>query len=94
MVVGYARSTPHDQYFYDKPREMIAGEVPVPALTGRNLSQAGILAARSGLSVRVEGKRHDAHVIRDYSPRVYSPRDHSPWPNRPQRACGIGHECP
>ena len=32
MVVGYARSTPHDQYFYDKPREMIAGEVPAPAL--------------------------------------------------------------
>ena len=32
MVVGFARSTPHDQYFYDKPREMIAGEVPVPVL--------------------------------------------------------------
>jgi len=27
LVLGYARSTPHDQYFYDKPREMIAGEV-------------------------------------------------------------------
>jgi hypothetical protein len=33
MVVGYARNTPHDQYFYDKPREMIAGEVPAPSLT-------------------------------------------------------------
>jgi hypothetical protein len=32
MVIGYARSTPHDQYFYDKPREMIAGEVPAPAV--------------------------------------------------------------
>jgi len=32
IVVGYARSTPHDQYFYDKPREMIAGEVPAPAV--------------------------------------------------------------
>jgi replicative superfamily II helicase/predicted nucleic acid-binding Zn-ribbon protein len=31
LVVGYARSTPHDQYFYDKPDEMIAGEVPVPS---------------------------------------------------------------
>ena len=31
MVIGYARNTPHDQYFYDKPREMIAGEVPAPA---------------------------------------------------------------
>jgi len=33
LVLGYARSTPHDQYFYDKPREMIAGEVPAPALS-------------------------------------------------------------
>jgi hypothetical protein len=32
LVLGYARSTPHDQYFYDKPAEMIAGEVPAPAL--------------------------------------------------------------
>lgn len=33
IVLGYARSTPHDQYFYDKPREMIAGEVPAPAVS-------------------------------------------------------------
>ena len=33
LVLGYARSTPHDQYFYDKPREMIAGEVPAPAMS-------------------------------------------------------------
>lgn len=32
LVLGYARSTPHDQYFYDRPAEMIAGEVPAPAL--------------------------------------------------------------
>ncbi len=32
LVVGYARSTPHDQYFYDHPEEMIAGEVAAPAL--------------------------------------------------------------
>ena len=33
LVLGYARTTPHDQYFYDKPREMIAGEVrPRPCL--------------------------------------------------------------
>lgn len=31
LVVGYARSTPHDQYFYDQPEEMISGEVPAPA---------------------------------------------------------------
>jgi replicative superfamily II helicase len=36
MVVGYARNTPHDQYFYDKPREMIAGEVPAPSLNVGN----------------------------------------------------------
>ncbi len=33
MVVGYARSTPHDQYFFERPREMIAGEVPAPVLS-------------------------------------------------------------
>ena len=33
LVVSYARSTPHDQYFFDKPREMIAGEVPAPAVS-------------------------------------------------------------
>ena len=32
MVVGYARSTPHDQYF-DRPEEMIAGEVPAPIIS-------------------------------------------------------------
>lgn len=32
LVVGYARSTPHDQYFYDHPEEMISGEVPAPTL--------------------------------------------------------------
>lgn len=33
LVVGYARSTPHDQYFYDQPAEMISGQVPAPALS-------------------------------------------------------------
>ncbi len=32
LVLGYARSTPHDGYFYDHPEEMIAGEVPAPGL--------------------------------------------------------------
>ncbi len=36
LVVGYARSTPHDQYFYDRPHEMIAGEVPTPCLSLAN----------------------------------------------------------
>jgi hypothetical protein len=30
LVVGYARATPHDQYFYDHADEMIAGAVPPP----------------------------------------------------------------
>jgi hypothetical protein len=36
LVVGYARSTPHDQYFYDHPEEMISGEIPAPALSLSN----------------------------------------------------------
>src|SRR5262249_16649147 len=36
LVVGYARSTPHDQYFYDRPAEMIAGEIPAPDLSLSN----------------------------------------------------------
>jgi replicative superfamily II helicase len=30
LVVGYARATPHDQYFFDHADEMIAGAVPPP----------------------------------------------------------------
>ncbi len=36
LVLGYARSTPHDQYFFDRPAEMIAGEVAAPALALSN----------------------------------------------------------
>jgi rubrerythrin len=36
VVLGYARSTPHDGYFFDKPAEMIAGEVPAPGLALAN----------------------------------------------------------
>jgi hypothetical protein len=57
MVIGYARSTPHDQYFYDKPREMIAGEVPAPAVNlgnrdviVRHLYAIAFGAANPGLS--------------------------------------------
>ena len=32
IVLGYARSTPHDAYFFDRPEEMIAGEVPAPMI--------------------------------------------------------------
>lgn len=60
IVLGYARSTPHDQYFYDNPREMIAGEVPAPALSlsnrdvlVRHLYAIVIGAAEPGLAGRM-----------------------------------------
>ncbi|MBX3436016.1 MAG: DEAD/DEAH box helicase, partial [Planctomycetaceae bacterium] len=39
LVVSYANRRPHDQYFYDHPEEMIAGEVPTPtfSLTNRDV---------------------------------------------------------
>lgn len=57
LVVSYARSTPHDQYFYDQPAEMIAGEVPAPALAlgnrdviFRHLNAIAFGAAEPGLA--------------------------------------------
>ncbi len=57
LVVGYARSTPHDQYFYDKPNEMISGEVPAPTLAlgnrdviARHLNAIVFGAAEPGLA--------------------------------------------
>ena len=57
LVLSYARNTPHDQYFYDKPTEMIAGEVPAPALALgnrdvilRHLNAIAFGAAEPGLA--------------------------------------------
>jgi len=36
LVIGYARNTPHDQYFFDHPAEMISGEIPAPSLALAN----------------------------------------------------------
>jgi hypothetical protein len=33
LVLGYVRNTPHDQYFYEHPEEMIAGEVIAPQIS-------------------------------------------------------------
>lgn len=44
---------------------LLSQEVPVPAVEGIRVPEAGALAARHGLLVRVEGKRHDPHVPRD-----------------------------
>lgn len=60
LVVGYARNTPHDQYFYDKPGEMIAGEVPTPALAlgnrdaiFRHLNAIAFGSAKPGLASKM-----------------------------------------
>lgn len=60
IVLGYARSTPHDGYFYDKPVEMIAGEVPAPGIglgnrdiVLRHLHAIAFGAADPGLAVRM-----------------------------------------
>ena len=60
LVVSYARSTPHDQYFFDHPREMIAGEVPAPAVSLgnkdvliRHLHAIAFGAAEPGLAGRM-----------------------------------------
>lgn len=60
LVLGYARSTPHDQYFFDRPAEMIAGEVAAPALPLgnrdvilRHLNAVVFSAAEPGLAGRM-----------------------------------------
>jgi len=60
VVLGYCRSTPHDQYFFDKPAEMIAGEVPAPSLALgnrdvmlRHLNAIAFGAADPGLAGRM-----------------------------------------
>lgn len=60
LVVGYARSTPHDQYFFDHPEEMISGEIPAPSISLgnrdvilRHLSAIAFGAADPGLAGRM-----------------------------------------
>lgn len=60
LVLGYCRSTPHDQYFYDRPAEMISGEVPVPTMALgnrdvllRHLNAIVFGAAEPGLAGRM-----------------------------------------
>ena len=40
-------------------------EVPVPGLIGRRVTEAGMIAERYRLSLRVEGRRHDPKVAAD-----------------------------
>jgi hypothetical protein len=60
LVVGYARNTPHDQYFFDHPEEMISGEIPAPAISLgnrdvilRHLAAIAFGAADPGLAGRM-----------------------------------------
>ncbi len=60
IVMGYARNTPHDGYFFEKPEEMIAGEVPAPGVglgnrdvTLRHLHAMVFGAADPGLAGRM-----------------------------------------
>ncbi len=60
LVVGYARNTPHDQYFFDHPGEMISGEIPAPAISLgnrdvilRHLTAIAFGAADPGLAGRM-----------------------------------------
>jgi hypothetical protein len=52
VVLSYARATPHDAYFFDKPAEMIAGEVPAPSLSlgNRDVILRHLAAIAFGLS--------------------------------------------
>lgn len=52
LVLGYTRATPHDQYFFDHPGEMIAGQVPAPAfgLGNRDAVVRHVYAIACGLA--------------------------------------------
>lgn len=60
LVIAYARNTPHDQYFFDHPEEMISGEIPAPAISLgnrdvilRHLAAIAFGAAEPGLAGRM-----------------------------------------
>jgi very-short-patch-repair endonuclease len=38
IIAGFARSTPHDGYFFDHPDEVIAGAIPAPRFNLNNLA--------------------------------------------------------
>jgi Protein kinase domain/DEAD/DEAH box helicase/Domain of unknown function (DUF1998)/Helicase conserved C-terminal domain len=61
VVLGYARNTPHDQYFYEKPAEMIAGAVAAPGIALgnrdivlRHLNAVALGSSTPGLAGRME----------------------------------------
>ncbi|NVJ04558.1 DEAD/DEAH box helicase [Myxococcus sp. AM001] len=73
VVVSYARNTPHDLYFYDRPTEMISGEVPAPPLSlgnrnvlVRHLNAIALGSAEPGLRGRMgEYVTFNAELVTD-----------------------------
>ena len=74
-VLSYTRPTPHDGYFFDRPREMIAGEVPAPAigLANRDVLRRHLnailfglidppLAGRMAHYIDLQGGRRDENI--------------------------------
>lgn len=60
VVLGFARNRPHDQYFFEKPEEMISGEVPAPVINLanrdvllRHLAAINLSLAEPGLAGRL-----------------------------------------
>lgn len=89
LVVGYANRRPHDQYFYDHPDEMIAGEVPTPTFSLANrdvlLRHAAAiafgaadpgLAGQMGAYVSVDGQIQQ-EVVDALKGAVAAKRDHA-----------------
>lgn len=75
LVLGYARNTPHDLYFYDRPGEMIAGEVPAPFVSlgnhdvvRRHLNAIALGSAEPGLRgqmaayLNLQGERNEEAI--------------------------------
>lgn len=75
IVLSYTRSTPHDAYFFDKPTEMIAGEVPAPAVSlgnkdviKRHLIAIALGSAKPGLAgkmgdyISLKGELNDERI--------------------------------
>ena len=64
LVVSYTRNTPHDQYFFQHPDEMIAGAVPAPAfsLGNQDALQRHVNAIAFGLSEPGVESRMSAYV--------------------------------
>jgi len=90
LVLGYARNTPHDQYFYDSPAEMIAGEVPAPAvaLGNRNV----IIRHLNAIAFSISEPGIAGRMVEYVSPPVPGmPRSSRRWSGRTAGPPPHGH---